>query len=163
MKKFKLTWCERVCDEDGNTLYLENKSEIIQAESEDAACDLWEKEHEHDDHNGLHDCVEVVESDLFKKHLIVDMPDGLTYAIPAELIARNRAEYYAHKEYGGDVAESLRDDTIPLFEDDAYNIRDWAANNLNWSDVKTKAIVLKKKIDEDLFEEAWVNGEWSVK
>lgn len=163
MKKFKLTWRERVCDEDGDMLYLENKSQIIEAESEDAACDLWEKEHEHDDHNGLHDCVEIVESALFKKSLIVDMPDGLAYAVPVEIIARHRAEYYAHKEYDGDISESLRDDTIPLFEEDPYNVRDWAANNMNWSKVKASAVVLVKKVDEDEFQDAWVNGEWSVK
>lgn len=163
MKKFKLTWQERICDSDGDTLYFENKSQVIEAENEDAACDLWEKEHEHDDHNGLHDCVEIAESELFKKSLIVDMPDGLAYAIPVELIARNRAQYYADKEYDGDIAESLRNDTIPLFEEDPYNIRDWAANNMNWSEVKSSAVLLAKKVDEDLFDDAWINGEWSVK
>lgn len=163
MKKFKLTWGERVCDFAGDTLYFEHKSQVIEAKNDDDACALWEKEHEYDDHNGLHDCVEVVESELFKNRLLVDMPDGLTYAIPVEIIARHRAQYYANKEYDGDIAESLRDDTLPLFEEDPYNIRDWAANNMNWSEVKLSAVALTKKIDEDLFEDAWVNGEWSVK
>lgn len=162
MKKFKLTWKERVCDEDGDMLYFERKSETIEAENEDAACDLWEKEHAHDDHNGLHDCVEVVESELFKKHIYIDMPDDLTYGVPVELIARHRAEYYANKEYDGDIAESLRDDTIPLFESDDFEIRDWASNNMNWSEVKDSAITLKKKVGEDEFQDAWVNGEWKV-
>ncbi|RYL25079.1 hypothetical protein [Acinetobacter piscicola] len=162
MKKFKLTWDERVCDDMGDTLYFEGKSQIIEAENEDVACDQWEKENEHNEYqNGLDDCVEVVESELFKKHLLIDMPDGLTYGIPVEIIARNRAEYYAQKEYDGDITESLRDDTLPLFED-ISEIHDWASNNMNWSDAKKHAITLKKKISESEFQDAWVNGEWKV-
>lgn len=162
MKKFKLTWCERVCDEDGDTLYHENKSQIIEAENEDAACDQWEKENEHNENqNGLDDCVEVVESLLFKKSLIVTMPNGVDYAVPVEFIARNRAEHYAN-EYSGDISASLKEDTIPLFESDEFEIRDWASNNLNWSDVKGHAVMLVKKTSEHDFQEGWINGEWKV-
>lgn len=162
MKKFKLTWDERVCDDEGDTLYFEEKSQIIEADNEDDACAQWEKENEYNDcQNGIDDCVEIVESELFKKHMMIDMPDGLTYGVSVEVIARNRAEYYAHKEYGGDIAKSLRDDTLPLFEDE-YQIRDWAANNMNWSDVKHDAVVLKKKVDECEFQEQWVNGEYKI-
>lgn len=164
MKKFKLTWCERVCDEEGYTLYHENKSQIIEAESEDAACDQWEKENEHNDcQNGLDDCFEVVESPLFKKHIFINMPDGLTYAVPVELVARNRAEYYACKEYNGDVAKSLIEDTLPLFSDDSYEILDWAKNNMNWDDVEKDAIVVKRKTSKDEFQECWINGEHEIK
>lgn len=163
MKKFKLTWDERVCDDEGDFLYMEGKSQVIEAENEDAACAQWKEENKYNDYqNGLDDCVEIVESELFKKHMLIDMPDGLTYGIPVEIIARNRAEYYAHKEHGGDVAKSLRDDTLPLFKDE-YQIRDWAANNMNWSDVKHNTITLKKKVDEDEFQDCWVNGEYKIK
>lgn len=162
MKKFKLTWDERVTDHDDDFLYMEKKSQTIEAENEDAACDQWNKENEHNEYqNGLSDCIEVVESELFKKHLLIDMPDGFVYAIPVEIIARNHAEYYANKEYNSDIAESLRNDTLPLFED-ISEIHDWASNNMNWSDVKKHAITLKKKISESEFQDAWVNGEWKV-
>lgn len=162
MKKFKLTWVERVEDSEGYLLYMEAKSEVVEAENEDAACDKWQAECDEDLCNGLDDCVEVVEHELFSKHLYIDMPDGMTYAVPVELIARNRAEYYAHKEYDGDVAESLRDDTLPLFESDNYEIHDWAANNMNWAEVKGKAIMLKKKVPEDEFQDAWCNAEYKI-
>lgn len=162
MNKFKLTWCERVCDEDGDTLYHENKSQIIEAENEDAACDQWEKENEHNENqNGLDDCVEVIESLLFKKNLIVTMPNGVDYAVPVEFIARDRAEHYAN-EYDGNISESLKEDTIPLFESDEFEIRDWALNNLNWSDVKRHAVMLVKKMSEHDFQEGWVNGEYKI-
>lgn len=162
MKKFKLTWDERVTDHDDDFLYMEEKSQVIEAENEDAACDQWEKENEHNEYqNGLTDCVELVESELFTKYLTVDMPDGLIYGVPVEIIARNRAEYYA-KDFNGDIVESLRNDTLPLFEDNS-EIRDWASNNMNWDEVKMHAVTFAKKLDDDLFQDAWVNGEWGIK
>ena len=160
MKKFKLTWCERVVDHEGDTLYHEEKTQFIEAENEDAACDQWDKENEHNDYqNGLDDCVEVVEHDLFWKRLIVTMPDGSQYAVPVELIARDRADHYKD-EFNNDINESLRQDTLPLFESDNYEIHDWAANSMNWSDVKDKATCVKKP-DVD-FVDGWCNGEWKV-
>ena len=164
MKKFKLTWCERVCDEDGDTLWHEHKSQIIEAENEDAACQQWEDENEYNDNqNGLDDCIEVVEHELFKKHIVIDMPDNLTYAVPIEFIARNRAEYYANKEFDGDITKSLIEDTLPLFESDDYEITDWAVNNLNWSDVADVAIAMKKRVDKQDFQEAWLSNEMKIK
>lgn len=89
--------------------------------------------------------VEVIETPLFDKKIYLDMPDGLTYAVPVEIIARDRAEHYKD-EFNHDLGESLREDTIPLFLDNDYEIKDWARNNMNWSDVKDKAITLKKKL-----------------
>ncbi len=79
------------------------------------------------------------------------------------LIARNRATHYA-KEFDGDVERSLAEDTIPLFESDDYEIKDWAANNMNWSDVKREAKKLKDAMPllPSDFHEAWVNGEKEV-
>lgn len=162
MKKFKLTWDERVTDHDDDFLYMEEKSQIIEAENEDAACDQWEKENEHNEYqNGLSDCVEVVEHPLFKKHMLIDMPDGLTYGIPIEFIARHRAQYYA-RDFGGNEIKSLLEDTVPLFESDNFEIRDWASNNMNWSDVERHAITLKKKVSDGDFQESWVNGEYRI-
>ena len=63
----------------------------------------------------------------------ITMNDGSVWAVPVDIIARNRAAHYAH-EFDGDVERSLAEDTIPLFEADDYAIQDWAANNMNWSD-----------------------------
>lgn len=163
-KNFKLTWNERVCDDDSNFLHFMQKSQIIEAENADAACAKWEKENKHNSYQtGLEDCVEVVEHDLFNKHLIVSMPDGFDYAVPVEVIARNRAEYYAVKDYSGDVTKSLVDDTLPLFQADSAEIREWAAYNMNWNDVKDKAKqVIKRHIKVD-YQEAWVNGDWVIR
>ena len=166
MKKFKITWDARIseCDDYGDELghYFTQRSQIVEGETEDEAFAKWKAEHPEDAERGAQDCIEIVEHELFKKHLLIDMPDGMTYGVPVEVIARHRAEYYAHKEYDGDVAESLRDDTLPLFESDDYEIHNWAANNMNWSEVKGQAIMLKKKVPEDDFQDAWCNAEYKI-
>jgi hypothetical protein len=63
-------------------------------------------------------------------------------------------------EYDGDVEKSLADDTMLLFESDDYEIKDLAANNMNWVDVQADAVLLE---DGDCdFQEGWVNGDKSV-
>ena len=94
------------------------------------------------------------------KMLTIEMPDGSKWGVPVEVIARSRAAHYAH-EFGGDVERSMAEDTMPLFESDDYEIEDWAANNMNWSDVEAQAKKLQDAPAPD-FQEAWVNGEKAV-
>ena len=85
------------------------------------------------------------------------MPDGSRYAVDVMEIALNRATHYAH-EFGGDIQKSLKEDTIPLFEEDDYDIVDWAVNNMNFSELKTARICERPDDEEVDFEEGWVNG-----
>jgi hypothetical protein len=89
------------------------------------------------------------------KVLRVNMPDGSKWDVPVSAIAQHRAEYYAH-EFGGDVQESLNEDTLPLFEADHYEVEDWAANNMNWSDVERVAVM--SAAGEIDYQDGWVNG-----
>jgi len=93
------------------------------------------------------------------KMLTIEMPDGSKWGVPVDLIARNRATYYAD-EFDGDVERSLAEDTMLLFESDDYAIEDWAANNMNWSDVQ--ALAKKLEDAETDFQDGWVNGEKEV-
>jgi hypothetical protein len=93
------------------------------------------------------------------KMLTIEMPDGSKWGVPVEVIARSRATHYAH-EFGGNIQRSLDEDTLQLFESDDYEIEDWAANNMNWSDVQDHAKKLKDA--ETDFQEGWVNGEKAV-
>lgn len=91
----------------------------------------------------------------------VAMPDGTHWAVPVMAIAKDRAKSYAD-EFGNDVDRSLAEDTRPLFEEDSFEITDWAANNMNWSDVKDQAYQIEvdaKKVD---YQEGWMNGEKEV-
>ena len=149
MKKYKVTF--------GIGGY---RSILIDAKNEDHACDLFNEDYPEE--NGVHDCFEHLEHDFFKKNIFINMPDGLKYAVPVELIARDRAEHYKD-EFDNDVTRSLLEDTIPLFESNDYEVHDWAANNMNWDDVKIHSTALKKKVSDDEFQEQWVNGEYEVK
>lgn len=164
MKRFLLTWNERVADDMGYTLHFETKTQVIEAKTEDEACDQWEKENEgNEDVNGLESCVEIVEHPLFTKNLMVQMPDGMTYAVPVETIARNRAEHFAYKNFNGDVTESLLKDTLPLFEKDSGEISQWASKNMSWSDVEREAVMFKKKVTKDEFQSVWQQGAFELK
>lgn len=99
-------------------------------------------------------------STVIGKELHITMPDGSVWAVPVQLIATNRAEYYA-REFGGDFNRSLAEDTLPLFRSDDFEIEDWAANNMNWSDVQHAAKCISQG-DVD-FQEGWVNGDKEVK
>lgn len=92
-----------------------------------------------------------------KQRLIVEMPDGSRWGVPVMVIARHRAAEYAH-EFGGDVERSLAEDTIPLFESDEFEIKDWAANNMNWSDVQQHAGRMAHSTVEPDYQEGWING-----
>ena len=94
---------------------------------------------------------------------IVWMPDGSKWSVPVDVIARNRAAYYAD-EFGGDIERSLAEDTWPLFERHEGEIHDWASNNMDWENVKAHATKEADRLDmtPDQFAEGWVNGEHEV-
>jgi len=85
------------------------------------------------------------------------MPDGSRWDIPVLHIALDRAKYYAD-EYGGEVGRSLNEDTLLLFRDESYEIKEWAANNMDWSDVKDVAERVPDSLVEIDWEEGWLNG-----
>lgn len=72
------------------------------------------------------------------KKLIVTMSDKTRWAIPADLIARHRARYYAERD-------SKRDDVdyymeifhaeVEIALNDEYELLDWASNSMDWKDV----------------------------
>jgi hypothetical protein len=88
-----------------------------------------------------------------KQYLTLTLHDGSIYGIPVSVIARHRAESYA-EEFNGDVERSLEEDTAPLFEESTYAIADWAANNMDWDDVKEHAVQLRGPRPID-FDEVW--------
>lgn len=90
------------------------------------------------------------------KCLTVIQDDGTKWAVPVDMIARNRAEHYAH-EFDGDVERSLVEDTLPLFEQDEYEITDWASNNMNWSDFDGHQFKVEDAPPPN-FQHAWMDG-----
>ncbi len=91
------------------------------------------------------------------KCLTVKQSDGSVWGVPVEMIASNRAEFYA-SEFDGDAEQSLQKDTLPLFAADPYQINDWAVGNMNWGDFDGHQVQLSPPEPVD-FEEGWVNGD----
>ena len=88
------------------------------------------------------------------RYLRVTMPDGSKWDVPAWVIADNRAKYY--KEQG----ENYQEEYDVALENDGV-LMDWAAGDMDWSDVKSTA---RKVItgDEVDYQEGWVNGDKEV-
>ena len=99
---------------------------------------------------------------ILSKQYRVTMSDGSVWAVPVEVIAVNRANAYAGREFGGDVQRSLAEDTIPLFEESEYEIHDWASGNMDWDDVKNLAVLVHQKREPVDWQDGWVNGEYEV-
>ena len=95
-----------------------------------------------------------------KKILTLTMPDGSVWGVPVDIIALNRAAYYA-KDYDFDINRSLTEDTNPFFNADEYEIKDWAANNMNWSDFDGYQFKIESATPLD-FQEAWMSGEMNI-
>lgn len=91
---------------------------------------------------------------MSQKYLRVEMSDGSKWDVPVSVIAEDRAKYYAY-EFDNDVERSMNEDTLPLFED-VYEIEDWAANNMNWTDVCGFAEMVSE--GETDYQDGWVNG-----
>lgn len=92
------------------------------------------------------------------KYLQVTMPDGSKWNVPAKIIAENRADYYGKKE--PPYKKTFKEEFAHAMSD-PEDLIDWAANNMNWSDVESVA-----KLSEDAnpidFQEGWCNGEKEV-
>ena len=98
------------------------------------------------------------------KYLVVEMSDKTQWAIPAKLIAINRAQYYAQLD-----AERGDGEYVAIFEKEVeyamsinYEITDWAANNMNWEDVCSHAIQLKVSLPEINYHRDWTNAPKSI-
>ena len=93
------------------------------------------------------------------KYLVMTMPNGEIWQIPAEIIANSRANYYGEKE-----GPEMRKEEYEYTLNDNLELIDWAANNMNWSEVKEFAKKIKEAdpILEDAFEECWRNGEREI-
>lgn len=92
------------------------------------------------------------------KYLRVTMPDGSQWDVPAELIAKHRAAYYARLDTGKTEGEKY--DQVYRMEFTYVadsELIDWSAGEINWDDVKDQAVKVADPPQPD-FQEGWVNG-----
>jgi len=104
------------------------------------------------------------------KYLRTTMPDESQWDVPAELIAKSRAAYYAKlraayyakldSKRGGGSYDAIYARELEYTLADPDKLEDWAANNMNWSDVSHAAVRVPSKATD--YQEGWVNGEKEV-
>jgi len=84
------------------------------------------------------------------RRMLVEMPDGSTWAIPVQVVIDNRLAFY-RREGTAEASDEQPGD---------YDIRDWAAGNMDWSDVRDKAVLfsLRPPMTPSEWQEGWVNG-----
>lgn len=161
MKAYKFFWHENIKDQEGNLLYPVERWGVITALNLDAAKEQWSKEYDRDANNPvvLEEIHCVVEHELFKKAVVVTMPNSYTYFIPVEVVARKRSLEMTGGE-ADEVAEHLNKDTLPLFLSDPNLILAWA-KKIPWFDIENDRHVLKtnKKITMNTLQDFWVNNE----
>ena len=86
--------------------------------------------------------------------LRVEMPDGW-WEVPVQIIADDRDANYSEDQ----------EDTIEFILADELNsdeITDWAANNMNWSDVAEYAKLILPLAAAIDYQDGWVNGKKKV-
>jgi hypothetical protein len=89
------------------------------------------------------------------------MPDGSKWDVPAEIIVTSRAKYYAELDAarGDGSYETLFNNELKYALADPGLIKEWAENNMNWSDVSATATRWMAPVPEDVdYQDGWVNG-----
>lgn len=140
MKKFKIHWTE---NDDGDHFSL---SRVYKAETEDEACDEWERDVEpYVNTSGIDECVEVTEHPLENSKMQVEMLDGKLYLVPIMFIAKHKA----NKESLDLVS------VLDMFQEDSYLITSYASRNIEWKDVQRVAFYVEKSYTLEQYQKDW--------
>ena len=94
-----------------------------------------------------------------EKLYVVTMSDGSKWGVPAEIIAKNKAEYYAKNDRGTSYEEEYGA-MMQWFDENDYEFADWAKNNMDWDYVKDFAVRLPGEDNDVDWQDGWVNGEY---
>ena len=89
------------------------------------------------------------------KVLVFTPSDGSIWHIPADVIAKHRANYYSK----GDPEVYIREFESGLSAN--YALIDWAQNNMDWSDVQPFAKQINPPSPD--YQDDWVNGDVGAK
>ena len=95
------------------------------------------------------------------KYYVITMSDGSEWGVPAETIARNRADYYEDIEPG--CWQYEYDEMMVWFDTANRRFAEWAQTCMDWDDVKEYAVCLKEMNPVVDFQDGWFNGECAYK
>jgi hypothetical protein len=77
------------------------------------------------------------------KVLKITHEDGSVWRVPAEVVAQERAEYYARNDVrseGGEAYDTTVEKEIAYALRVDRELRDWAANNMLWEELRPMAV-----------------------
>ena len=97
------------------------------------------------------------------KYLLVRFSDGTCWKIPAAVIAKSRAHYFAlnDAEKGdGEYNEVYKSEFETTLEND-YELTDWAKNSMDWEDVFPDA-ELVDEVERACYEKEWCNCDCEI-
>lgn len=81
------------------------------------------------------------------KYIHITFANGETWKVPAQVIAEDRAKYYADLDaQRGNVSdrdEAYREELEFTLGDD-YELMDWMSNNMDWKDIKPHAVKVRE-------------------
>ncbi len=99
------------------------------------------------------------------KFLIVTFSDNRSYKIPLVHIAAVRAKYYSeidHLRYGQLNIDNLFQDEFQYGLENENELIDYAFNNMDWSDVSSFAIEIRRDHPIPDYEKEWTNVEHQI-
>jgi hypothetical protein len=92
------------------------------------------------------------------KNLQIKFPNGDIFEVPAEVIARQRTQYYADvdgfkegsKEWDDEFKQSMTE----------YELMDWVQNNTDWKNISHEASKMQSK--EVDYNELWFEADFKI-
>jgi hypothetical protein len=94
-----------------------------------------------------------------EKKLIIKFHKGVTYEVPARVIAENRAKYYAETD-GYELDSNEYFDEVNRALDDEFLIFDWVQNNMDWYGLEPYAVWVENKSIN--LEDEWESGNHTI-
>jgi len=79
-----------------------------------------------------------------KSFFQIALASGQTYELPVAAVASSRAQAMLdlHPDEFDTIVEAMAD-TVELFKDDLGQVRDWALNNMQWTDLEPVARLIR--------------------
>lgn len=95
------------------------------------------------------------------KFIRVFFSNGEVYDVPAEIIARERTNYYAIEVDGHEENSPEWKEEFEFSMSSSYELEDYMSNNMNWSDIKDKAILVEEESEFD-YDQDFINAEKEI-
>ena len=96
-----------------------------------------------------------------KKFIRIHFSNGEVYDVPAEIIAKERTNYYAIEVDGYEENSPEWKEEYDWTMNSEYELVDYMSNNMNWSDIKDKVILIENESKFDYYHD-FVNAEKEV-